>query len=1013
MVGSEQGLDLVAQQPNSYMLADPLTWLKNLRSHQIMKLIQSKVLQLPYAGASNVDRHISGNYGNLGARFALRPRRISKNNTLFNPQSRLIDSVRIPMTYSTNWDKEFEDQLRDNSMSKESSLRFHCIRLFLYTIYQAGLRNLDDIPDVLNKVLKWNDPLNAALWNCLKAFESSQACALAAKLFEAAIKDGHRDRVAQLADTGLVDINWTSITHLGSKHTPLQAALHFGHCSIAILLLSKGSDVNLFHPEHRLRSRARPLFMFLEYLFFLRSHEICSSDSELFDLILNRGAIVDPYIFSVISDHPAKLKPYLPLLISRLLPSRHQSFLSSERWYNMLCEMTDTEASALVIKFTSECVSEHGGNCLIRSQSSFDESLLKFAKRGWSLTFGAILSWSSLSAGVIHPRLLIASIQGRDPKILDLVMARRPDLNPRAVSINDHRETPLAEVIRVQHSSLLQIFDTAGVLLSLHTQDRLEAALLAAIEIRNDRLATRLLKEGFKGAEMNLSSCLTRAIELGDKSLVKSLVEAGATTTIFWDRYSSADRNLPDIAIIRLLLETGALNDINRDFIIPMTAHIEYETIITDLLSVFFDGWGSIRLFGHKEHENFQFSNKKAQEEKLKSDILYQALSHENSRKWILTSGLATVSLLTDSLIPGIMQDDVKFVKSLIHAGADTFDELTLEIAATYRSHFLQTLIQHGRQKSAQMPKHRLGSIVIKRAIMQGPGALNDIKYLINSGEVELMKGGSTGHGTLRTPLGEAINMFKEFPAFSYDVVKMLLESGCDPNSIVERHLPQFPISESIRRNVTALLKSIETGNKELVELLISRGAHVNGKIPYFVRRNPLQMAAEIGNMEIIELLLDQGADINADPAFRHGGTALQLAAIYGDCYVAAELLRRGALLHKPPSKVYGRWPIEGAAEHGRFEMIEFLWKANSEIMTFQDSDNGFEEKYLEKAMRLATTNGHYSCRDLIAELSGLDPTATDLPPKPGPIYIDWPPPGWSVETSEGAPVYHPPDSEN
>ncbi|KAI0192048.1 ankyrin repeat-containing domain protein, partial [Xylaria flabelliformis] len=534
-----------------------------------------------------------------------------------------------------------------------------------------------------------------------------------------------------------------------------------------------------------------------------------------------------------------------------------------------------------------------------------------------------------------------------------------------------------------------------------------DAAISAAIEIGDNGLVTRLLKEGSKGA--SIGACLKWAIKLGDESLVKSLVEAGATTSVLWDRYSYVDRNLPKIAIIRLLLETGALLKVDQFLILPMTAHIEYGTIIADILSAFFDVWGSIRLFSRKEYGVFTLSNEKALKNCLKSNVLYQALSHENSRKWILTSGFATIGLLTDSLIVGIVRDDVEFVNSLINAGADIFDQLTLEIAATYRPHFLRTLIQYGRQGSGQMPRQRVGPNVIKRAIRQGPEALNAIRYLIDSGEVELANSGSVVDDILRTPLGEAINIFKEFPVFSYDVVKMLLESGCDPNSIVEHHLDleDGHSGEVVScENVTALLKSMETEDKGMVQLLIDRGAHVNGKIPYFVRRTPLQEAAGIGNMEIIDLLLDHGADINADPAFGYGGTALQLAAIFGDCHIAAELLRRGALLHKFPSKVGGRWPIEGAAEHGRFEMIQFLWKANSEIIILQDGDNGFEEQHLRKAMKLAAEHRHYDCRDLIAELSGLDPTATDLPPKAGPIHIDWPPPGWPVEVGEDDTVH-------
>ncbi|KAJ8120773.1 hypothetical protein ONZ43_g2606 [Nemania bipapillata] len=126
------------------------------------------------------------------------------------------------------------------------------------------------------------------------------------------------------------------------------------------------------------------------------------------------------------------------------------------------------------------------------------------------------------------------------------------------------------------------------------------------------------------------------------------------------------------------------------------------------------------------------------------------------------------------------------------------------------------------------------------------------------------------------------------------------------------------------------------------------------------------------------------------------GGTALQFAAISGNCEMAVELLERGANLYMLPSKIMGRWPIEGAAENGRLEMISFLWQAQQQTLYLAFEDNGFREKNFKKALRLARDNGHIGCSDLIAHLTKLPVTATDIPPVISPIYIDWPPPDWS-----------------
>ncbi|OTB06015.1 hypothetical protein M426DRAFT_319378 [Hypoxylon sp. CI-4A] len=91
------------------------------------------------------------------------------------------------------------------------------------------------------------------------------------------------------------------------------------------------------------------------------------------------------------------------------------------------------------------------------------------------------------------------------------------------------------------------------------------------------------------------------------------------------------------------------------------------------------------------------------------------------------------------------------------------------------------------------------------------------------------------------------------------------------------------------------------------------------------------------------------------------GATALQFAAIHGNLEMAIILIEHGARLDVPPPRSpHGRWPIEGAAENGRLDMIQLLWNAN----------NGpFDDKQCQKAIRLAEYQGHFGCSDLIREL--------------------------------------------
>ncbi|RWA08384.1 hypothetical protein EKO27_g6725 [Xylaria grammica] len=185
-------------------------------------------------------------------------------------------------------------------------------------------------------------------------------------------------------------------------------------------------------------------------------------------------------------------------------------------------------------------------------------------------------------------------------------------------------------------------------------------------------------------------------------------------------------------------------------------------------------------------------------------------------------------------------------------------------------------------------------------------------------------------------------------------LIKRLLDFGSNPNMTM---LIPYPFG----RTTTALLEAIETENVEIIQLLIQNGAEVNKPVGQGIRWTPLQKAAELNNVEIVRLLLENDADTNAPPPKLAGATALQFAAIHGNCHMAMMLIQHGARLDVPPPVgPYGRWPLEGAAENGRIDMIKLLW----------DINNGpFHEAQCKRAIRLAERKGHMGCRDMINEL--------------------------------------------
>ena len=86
----------------------------------------------------------------------------------------------------------------------------------------------------------------------------------------------------------------------------------------------------------------------------------------------------------------------------------------------------------------------------------------------------------------------------------------------------------------------------------------------------------------------------------------------------------------------------------------------------------------------------------------------------------------------------------------------------------------------------------------------------------------------------------------------------------------------------------TPLHKAAYEGYREIVELLIAKGADVNAKTKYGT--TPLHTASDSGYKEIAELLIAKGADVNAQGIT--GGTPLD-SAVGEDHTETADLLRK------------------------------------------------------------------------------------------------------------------------
>ncbi len=165
-------------------------------------------------------------------------------------------------------------------------------------------------------------------------------------------------------------------------------------------------------------------------------------------------------------------------------------------------------------------------------------------------------------------------------------------------------------------------------------------------------------------------------------------------------------------------------------------------------------------------------------------------------------------------------------------------------------------------------------------------------------------------------------------------------------------------------RDWTPLMYAALDGHKEVVELLIAKGADVNAKNK--VGQTPLQFTAWKGHKEIAELLIAEGADVNAKDG--DGWLVLDYATRLGQPEIA-DLLRKhggmtGAELALIPRLEYGKnqWPFDFSftAKKGKTYVVEVTqdFKQWGELETIEGT--GKRVKFIDPRQPLVPFKRNY-----------------------------------------------------
>ncbi|KAJ5380965.1 uncharacterized protein N7496_003393 [Penicillium cataractarum] len=167
--------------------------------------------------------------------------------------------------------------------------------------------------------------------------------------------------------------------------------------------------------------------------------------------------------------------------------------------------------------------------------------------------------------------------------------------------------------------------------------------------------------------------------------------------------------------------------------------------------------------------------------------------------------------------------------------------------------------------------------------------------------------------------------------------------------------------SETITRNEGTYTPLQAAVKHQYIEVAteLAKSADVNFLGNGARRRTPLQHAVENGNMELVNMLLKRGARVDGAPAEDGGATALQIASLRGYIGIAQRMLDLGADVNEAPAKRNGRTALQGAAEYGRIDMLHMLLDKGPSVV-------GDAERHYLKAVELAEGNGHMAAAKIL-----------------------------------------------
>ncbi|KAI1410426.1 hypothetical protein F5Y13DRAFT_202217 [Hypoxylon sp. FL1857] len=821
-----------------------------------------------------------------------------------------------------------------------------------------GFSGLGNMPPIgILRFLNGRQDILSSMMGFLRLNSSSMAKSLAENIFRAALQSDNADIVQYLLDhTGLVDINETVCSLNGGRYTPVKMAAEFRSFGVIRILVSRNIDIN------RVSSDMHRPSVLLTLIYgedgkktldetFLKSVDAC----------LNAGAEVS--VDCIKCSLSRFTDPRLAmLLIEKAVFQIAEELISNDRLLKAIVENFEEQHAASMIRLIMQ-------NCK-NSPEIPSIVLYEAVKRGYQELVGTVIPntrfLNTPNNSFFHWKsqnkiARVAKGTGNQA-IIELIIRNHPDLSSGKGSYE-----ALIAALAWGDQKTLRSLEGTDLLNRLRGSYKLGKALESALHAGNLEYATKILEvdpdfdfvryfprppgagERHYDEAAALNAALTHGFDdiawklfavgmrIGSGVSPRTLLHAAVTNrkrefvkAVVEFRFDPQILCPEDDSFPRLDDDKSPVPHRERNLILEAALEWDDDSVINDIWQA--RGNSPISI----SKTTWRLALKKGRK-KLFIDMVKSCFKHKPSLKLAVEAA--------------VEYENLPLLDELIALGAEADDDQVLEYAIRNQPSMIKPLLERF-QKAFPQGRVGYGQFAILQTISRYPQSSESLDIFF---EFNLMTM-NFRRGDCDTPLSMAI--WKHGGGRKINVIpllKRLLHAGSDVNSIIKK---AYGTNGS---KTTALLEAVGAENTEIVQLLIDYGAEINTPARFGLKHTPLQEASAANNLEIVTLLLNNNADVNALPAIFDGATALQFAAIHGNFEMATMLMRHGARLNVPPSNgIHGRWPLEGAAENGRLDMIQLFWEANG---------GPFDEKQCQKAMRLAEKNGYLGCRDLIREL--------------------------------------------